>query len=164
LSITTSIDLDYIVGGCFCFNQASHESLQALRRAAAAGTRAITAARLPLREDEAARALLKHYLSPPATAQLGAPERSSSSSSVDAAGNRTQHEPALDCVKLLVRLFLDFRAKQSFKQLQSLQATKHALPISSWEGRVLDAVAENQVVSKCLRLRAERLQMVETWR
>ena len=137
--------------------------MQALRRAAAAGTRAITAARLPPRDDEAARALLKHYLSPPKSAQLGAPERSSSSSSsVDEAANRTKHEPALDCVKLLVRLFLDFRAKQSFKQLQSLQATKHALPITSWEDRVLAAVAENQVVSAVLRRRALHLQKVKT--
>lgn len=128
--------------------------MQALRRAAAAGTRAITAARLPPREDEAARALLKHFLSPPATAQLRALRSSSSSSSVDEAANSTKHEPALDCVKLLVRLFLDFRAKQSFKQLQTLQATKHALPITSWEDRVLAAVAENQVVSAVMRLRA----------
>jgi len=143
--------------GAFIIKQASHESLQALRRAASAGTRAISTARLPPRDGEAARAHLRHFLSPPASsapanlaAIRAASSSSSSSSSLEEAASSMKHEPALDCVKLLVRLFLDFRAKQSFKQLQALQATKQALPITSWEERVLVAVAENQVVSDAL--------------
>jgi hypothetical protein len=113
--------------------EASHEAREELKGAFKAGIRGARKA------SERDKTLLRHLLYPSSSSSF-------SSSSSSATSKKKKKKPALVELRECARLFLDFKMKKGFKELETLSSTKACLPITAWKAAILDAVHAHPVV------------------